>query len=82
MDAVRLELVRRLAHRRAHHIRTGPEPGFGHYRPALPSSANGKPRLVVQRRRSDYAVPAGRVIPCLVLVAAAQGCAHVREFAS
>jgi hypothetical protein len=38
--------------------------------------------LVVQRRRSDYAVPAGRVIPCLVLVAAAQGCAHVWEFAS
>jgi hypothetical protein len=38
--------------------------------------------LVVQRRRSGYAVPAGRAIPCLVLVAAAQGCAHVREFAS
>ncbi len=38
--------------------------------------------LVVQRRRSDYAGPAGRVIGCLVLVAAAQGCAHVREFAS
>jgi len=38
--------------------------------------------LVVQRRRSDYAMPAGQVIPCLVLEAAAQECAHVREFAS
>ncbi len=38
--------------------------------------------LVVQRRRNDYAVPADRVIPCLVLVAAAQSCAHVGEMAS
>lgn len=32
--------------------------------------------LVVQRRRNDYAVPADRVILCLVLVAAAKSCAH------
>jgi DNA-binding transcriptional ArsR family regulator len=33
--------------------------------------------LVVQRRRNDYAVPTDRVVPCLVLVAAAKTCAHV-----
>ena len=32
--------------------------------------------LVVQRRRNGYAVPAGWVIACVVLVAAAQGCAN------
>jgi DNA-binding transcriptional ArsR family regulator len=38
--------------------------------------------LVQQRRRNDYAVPADRVILCLILVAAAKSCAHVREAAS
>ena len=38
--------------------------------------------LVVPGRRSGYAVPAGRVITCLVLVAAAHKCANVRGFAS
>jgi DNA-binding transcriptional ArsR family regulator len=38
--------------------------------------------LVRQRRRNDYAVPADRVILCLILVAAAKSCAHVREAAS
>ena len=32
--------------------------------------------LVVQRRRNGYAVPAGWVIACVVLVAAAPGCAN------
>jgi DNA-binding transcriptional ArsR family regulator len=38
--------------------------------------------LVQQRRRNDYAVPADRVILCLILVAAAKSCANVREAAS
>ena len=38
--------------------------------------------LVVQRRRNGYAVPAGWVIPYMVLMAAAQWCANVRGFAS
>ncbi len=33
-------------------------------------------------RRYGYAVPAGRAIPCVVLVAAARGCDNVREIAS
>jgi len=46
-------------------------------------AGDGKPAgLVVQRWRNGYAVPAGRVIPRVVLVAAAQGRANVREFAS
>src|SRR5258708_37867757 len=42
----------------------GQSPGLG---------TTGQLWLVGQRWRSDYAVPAGPVIPCLVLVAAAQG---------
>jgi hypothetical protein len=38
--------------------------------------------LVVQRPRNGYAVPAGWVMPCVVLVAAAQGCANVRGLAA
>jgi len=38
--------------------------------------------LAVQRWCNGYAVPAGWVIPRVVLVAAAQGCANFREFAS
>jgi DNA-binding transcriptional ArsR family regulator len=33
--------------------------------------------LVTQRRRNDYAVPADRVVLCLILVTAARSCAHV-----
>jgi hypothetical protein len=80
---VRLELIRRLlsgAHT-THELAEIPDLGTSgqlyHHLRELQAAG-----LVVQRRRNDYAVPADRVIPCLVLVAAAQTCAHVGEIAS
>lgn len=80
---VRLELIRRLlsgAHT-THELAEIPDLGTSgqlyHHLRELQAAG-----LVVQRRRNDYAVPADRVIACLVLVAAAQSCAHVGEIAS
>jgi len=80
---VRLELIRRLlagAHT-THELAEIPDLGTSgqlyHHLRELQAAG-----LVIQRRRNDYAVPADRVIPCLVLVAAAQSCAHVGEIAS
>jgi DNA-binding transcriptional ArsR family regulator len=80
---VRLEIVRRLlagAHT-THELAEIPDLGTSgqlyHHLRELQAAG-----LVTQRRRNDYAVPADRVIPCLVLVAAAQTCAHVGEIAS
>jgi hypothetical protein len=69
---VRLELVRRLlgGARTAQELAEIPEVGttgqLYHHLRELQSAG-----LVTQRRRNDYAVPVDRVIPCLVLVAAA-----------
>jgi DNA-binding transcriptional ArsR family regulator len=75
---VRLELVRRLlagAHT-TNELAEIPDLGTSgqlyHHLRELQAAG-----LVVQRRRNDYAVPADRVILCLVLVAAAKSCAHV-----
>jgi DNA-binding transcriptional ArsR family regulator len=75
---VRLELVRRLlagAHT-TQELSEIPDLGTSgqlyHHLRELQSSG-----LVVQRRRNFYTVPTDRVIPCLVLVAAAKSCAHV-----
>ena len=76
--AARLELIRR-----------APRTGWAQI-PGLGTAGQFCPRLrerqaaglVVQLRRNGYAVPAGWVIRCVVLVAAAQGCANVREIAS
>jgi DNA-binding transcriptional ArsR family regulator len=80
---VRLELVRRLlsgAHT-THELAAIPELGttgqLYHHLRELQAAG-----LVVQRRRNDYAIPADRVILCLVLVAAAKSCAHVEAVAS
>jgi hypothetical protein len=80
---VRLELIRRLlagAHT-THELAEIPDLGTSgqlyHHLRELQAAG-----LVVQRRRNDYAVPADRIIPCLVLVAAAQSCAHIGEIAS
>jgi DNA-binding transcriptional ArsR family regulator len=80
---VRLELIRRLltgAHT-THELAEIPDLGtsgqlYHHLRELQVAG------LVIQRRRNDYAVPADRVILCLVLVAAAKSCAHVREATS
>jgi DNA-binding transcriptional ArsR family regulator len=80
---VRLELIRRLltgAHT-THELAEIPDLGTSgqlyHHLRELQAAG-----LVIQRRRNDYAVPADRVILCLVLVAAAKSCAHVREATS
>jgi DNA-binding transcriptional ArsR family regulator len=83
---VRLELIRRLlaGARTAQELSGIPEVGTSgqlyHHLRELQAAG-----LVTQRRRNDYAVPAERVIPCLILVAAAMGRTHagpVRELAS
>jgi hypothetical protein len=69
---IRLEIVRRLlgGARSAQELAEIPELGTSgqlyHHLRELQGAG-----LVVQRRRNHYAVPAERVIPCLVLVAAA-----------
>jgi len=80
---VRLELIRRLlagAHT-TQELAEIPELGTSgqlyHHLRELQAAG-----LVVQRRRNDYAVPAVRVVPCLVLIAVAQSCAHIGEIAS
>jgi hypothetical protein len=80
---VRLELIRRMlagAHT-THELAEIPDLGttgqLYHHLRELQAAG-----LVVQRRRNDYAVPSDRIIPCLVLVAAAQSCAHIGEIAS
>lgn len=80
---VRLELVRRLlagAHT-THELAQIPDLGTSgqlyHHLRELQAAG-----LVVQRRRNDYAVPADRVILCLVLVAAAKSCVHTEAVAS
>ena len=67
-----LELIPALTY-----VRAGPDSG-----PSASSARTAAAGLAVQRWPNGYAVPAGWVIPCVVLVAAAQGCANVREFAS
>ncbi len=57
--------------------RAGPDSGL-----SASSARSAAAGLAVQRRCNGYAVAAGWVIPRVVLVAAAQGCANVREFAS
>lgn len=80
---IRLELVRRLlaGSHTTHELARIPDLGttgqLYHHLRELQAAG-----LVVQRRRNDYAVPADRVILCLVLVAAAQSCAHVGEVAT
>jgi len=80
---VRLELIRRLlsgahtTHELAEIPALGTSGQLYHHLRELQAAG-----LVVQRRRNDYTVPADRVVPCLVLVAAAQTCAHVGEIAS
>lgn len=80
---VRLELIRRLlagAHT-THELAEIPDLATSgqlyHHLRELQAAG-----LVQQRRRNDYAVPADRVILCLIMVAAAKSCAHVREAAS
>lgn len=74
---VRLELIRRMlaGARTAPELAEIPEVGttgqLYHHLRELQAAG-----LVTQRRRNDYAVPADRVIPCLVLVAAAMGRTH------
>jgi len=66
-------------------IRRAPRTGWPRFRAWVLSASSARTAaagLAVQRRCNGYAVPAGWVIPCVVLVAAAQGCANVREFAS
>ena len=80
---VRLELIRRMlagartTHELAEIADLGTSGQLYHHLRELQAAG-----LVVQRRRNDYAVPAERVIPCLILVAAAKSCARATELAS
>jgi DNA-binding transcriptional ArsR family regulator len=74
---VRLELIRRMlaGARTVQQLAEIPEVGttgqLYHHLRELQAAG-----LVTQRRRNDYVVPADRVVPCLILVAAAMGRTH------
>ena len=77
--AVRLELIRR-----RHRVRAGLDfgPGVLSARSALLCANGGPPGSWCIADANRYAVPAGWVISCVVLVAAARGCADGRGLAS